>query len=122
MHGPDDSEWLRLALAAGRMGTWNWSVRSNRVDWSPGLEAIHGLAPGTFAGTFEAYLSDIHPDDRERVVGAITRTLEQGQDHLIEYRLRWPDGSVHWVEARGRLFRDQRGQSRGLSWELERKW
>jgi GAF domain-containing protein len=60
-------ERLELALEAGRMGTWEWDAGSNRVTWSPQLEAIHGLTPGTFAGTFDAYLADVHPDDLERV-------------------------------------------------------
>src|SRR5262245_59076835 len=99
--------WLRLALEAGRMGTWDWDISAGKVTWSESLEAIHGLAPGTFPGTVEAYQQDIHPDDRERVLRAIREALEGGEDHHLEYRLVWPDGSVHWVETRGRLFRDE---------------
>jgi PAS domain S-box-containing protein len=100
---------LWLALEAGQMGTWEWNVTTNQVIWSPGLEAIHGLAPGAFAGTFAEYQKDIHPDDRERILGAIARTMEQGEDHHIEYRIVWPDGSLHWVEGRGKLVRDSAG-------------
>jgi PAS domain S-box-containing protein len=100
---------LRLALEAGRMGTWEWQVATNEVNWSPGLEAIHGLAPGTFEGTFADYQNDIHPEDRERVLGAIAQTLEHGADHHVEYRIVWPDGSIHWVEGRGKLVRDRSG-------------
>jgi PAS domain S-box-containing protein len=105
----ESEERLRLALEAGRMGTWEWTVASNRVIWSPGLEAIHGLAPGTFAGTFADYQKDIHPEDHEHVLAAIGNTLEQGDDHHIEYRIILPDGSVRWVEGRGKLIRDQSG-------------
>ncbi len=102
-------ERLRLALDAGRMGNWEWKVRTNEVVWSPELEAIHGLAPGSFAGTFDAYEKDIHPDDRENVRGAIARTLQTGSDHHIEYRIVRPDGAVRWVEGRGRVYRDDSG-------------
>jgi PAS domain S-box-containing protein len=105
----ESEERLRLALEAGRMGTWEWHVATNEVIWSPGLEAIHGLAPGTFEGTFADYQSDIHPEDRERILGAIAQTLAQGEDHHIEYRIVWPDGSIRWVEGRGKLIRDQSG-------------
>jgi PAS domain S-box-containing protein len=106
-------ERLEVALEAGRMGTWDWDARANSVTWSAQLEAIHGLSPGTFAGTFDAYLSDVHPDDLERVRTTIADSLWSGEHHL-EYRIVWPDQSVHWVEARGRLLRDAGGEPVGL--------
>ncbi|MEO5859259.1 MAG: PAS domain S-box protein, partial [Pyrinomonadaceae bacterium] len=105
----ESEERLRLALDAGRMGTWEWRIAENKVIWSPGLEKIHGLEPGTFDGTFEAYKNDIHPDDRERVLGEMTRTLNEGRDHHVEYRLLLSDGTVTWVEGRGKLFGDDSG-------------
>jgi PAS domain S-box-containing protein len=105
----ESEERLSLALKAGGMGMWEWNLLTNDVLWSPGLEAIHGIAPGTFEGTFSAYQKDIHPDDHEVVLRAIQKTVEQGSDHHIEYRIIWPDGSVHWVEGRGKLFREQAG-------------
>ncbi|HZM34898.1 MAG TPA: PAS domain S-box protein [Burkholderiales bacterium] len=102
-------ERLRMALAAGRMGNWEWDVRTGRVGWSPDLEAIHGLEAGTFPGTFEAYERDVHPEDREGVRRAISRSFEGGGDHHIEYRIVRPDGAVRWVEGRGKVFRDPSG-------------
>lgn len=105
----ESEERLRLALAAGRMGTWDWNIATDEVTWSPELEAIHGLPPGTFERNFAAYRKDIHPEDRDRILGQIARTLESGEDHYIEYRIVRPDGSVRWVEGRGKLFRDGSG-------------
>jgi PAS domain S-box-containing protein len=105
----ENQQRLRLALDAGQMGAWEWSMETNRVIWSPGLEAIHGLQPGTFPGTYEAYWSDVHPEDRYKVEESIRHTLESGEDHHIEYRITCPDDSVHFVEARGKLFRDETG-------------
>lgn len=106
---------IRQSLEAGRMGTWEWDVASGRVSWSPGLEAIHGLAPGTFGGTFEAYLADVHPEDRDRVVSQLKQVIEHGNEHLCQYRLRLPDGSVRWVEGRGAVFRDASGRATAMS-------
>ena len=97
-------ERLRIALDAGRLGAWEWDVVGGRVHWSDALQRIHGLVPGTFGGTFEEYQSDIHPDDRERVLGQIARSLE-GAAHQLDYRIVRPDGEVRWLEARGELFR-----------------
>ncbi len=122
----EQNERLRLALEAGRMGTWDWDLTTNQVVWSASLEAIHGLPAGAFPGTFEAYQRDIHPDDLARVLGSITRAVEQGMDHQLEYRLVWPDGSIHWVEARGRPITDASGRvvrMLGLCIDItDRKW
>lgn len=106
----DQETRLSLALEAGRMGTWQWDLRTDEVHWSPQLEAIHGLQPGTFPGTFEAYQHDMHPDDRDRVLTSIRDAVETGQEHHVEYRLVWPDGSIHWIESRGKLFHDEAGR------------
>lgn len=106
----ESEERLRLALEAGRMGTWEWQIASGHVRWSPGLEAIHGLEEGTFAGTFEAFQRDIHPDDRERLLESVRRTVEGQGEHHIEYRIVLPDGTVRWLEARGRLVLESAGR------------
>ena len=104
-----EERW-RLAMAAGRMASWDWEISTDRVIVSQGWEALHGIPLGTFAGTFEAFLSDIHPEDRESVIGSMKSAVEEGREHLVEYRLVWPDGSVHWIEARGKVLRDESGK------------
>ena len=103
-------ERLSLAVEAARLGTWQWDIKANSVVWSMELERIHGLQPGTFAGTFEAYQSDIHPDDRERVLQTIQQTVIERKPHLLEYRIVLPDGSIRWLEARGRMLFDALGE------------
>ena len=95
---------LRLAAEAGRLGTWEWELPARRVIWSPEIERIHGLELGTFPGTFEAYQSDMHPEDRDRVLAAVEDTISNRTPYLIEYRIVRPDGEVRWIEARGQMF------------------
>ena len=106
----ESEERLRLALESGKMGTWEWHIAENRVFWSPALQELHGLVPGSFDGTFEAYQRDIHPDDRESVLDNVRRTFEHGEDHRVEYRIVRPDASLRWVEGRGKLVRDAEGR------------
>jgi PAS domain S-box-containing protein len=101
---------LRLAAEAGRLGTWEWELPSRRVLWSPEIERIHGLELGTFPGTFEAYQSDLHPDDRERVLAQVEETIANRTPYLIEYRIIRPDNEVRWIEARGQMFLGTDGQ------------
>jgi PAS domain S-box-containing protein len=101
---------LALALDAGGMGTWEWDLKTNEVSWSPALEAIHGLGPGGFGGTFADFERNIHPDDRERVLAEIGSSLLERREHPIEYRILTPDGGVRWIEAHGNIARLERGK------------
>jgi PAS domain S-box-containing protein len=96
-------ERLRYALESALMGTWEWELASQKVTWSDNLEKIHGLPPGTFDGTFASYEREIHPDDRERVLSGLRRAIEDGIPHDVEYRIVAPDGTVRWVEGKGRV-------------------
>ena len=100
---------LQMAIDAGQMGDWEWSVTSGKVRWSPALEAIHGLAPGSFGGTFDDFKRDIHPQDLDSVLTTIQQSIEKRSDYRVEYRIIKPDGSVSWIEARGKLFLDVQG-------------
>ncbi len=106
----DQEERLRFALDAGGMGAWEWDMASNRVMWSPTLEEIHGLVPGTFEGTLEASTADVHPDDREALEAEIAAALIGTGMYEIQYRVVWPDGSVHWLETKGRVVEDGHGR------------
>ena len=100
---------MLFALDAAQMGTWRWDVTANTVTWSDNLERIHGLPPGTFTGAFESYDREIHPDDRERVLASLRRALTEGAPHDVEYRIVAPDGSVRWVQGKGRVELDASG-------------
>ena len=64
---------------------------------------LHGLPPGTFDGTFASYEREIHPDDRERVLATARRAIEHGVPYEVEYRIVAPDGTIRWVEGKGRV-------------------
>lgn len=103
-------EWLELALDAASLGLWDHRLDSGELTWSEGVERVFGMAPGTFRGTYAAYLETVHPGDRPRVEAAIREAIESGLDHALEHRVVWPDGTVRWVASRGRVIRDEQGR------------
>jgi PAS domain S-box-containing protein len=105
----ESDERLRLAMEAGRMGTWEWDLRNSKVVWSDTLEKIHGLEPGEFPRTATAFFEFVHPEDREDVQQTISSALSSGY-HEIEYRVVLRDGSVRWLTTRGVLMREDRGE------------
>jgi PAS domain S-box-containing protein len=109
-----DEARLRLALEAGAMGTWAWDVESDRVTWDEAMEARYGLAPGSFPGTFDAFLQLVHPNDVLAARQRIEQALVAGDDLRYEHRVIWPNGEVHWLEGRGRVIHDDHGRPRAM--------
>jgi two-component system cell cycle sensor histidine kinase/response regulator CckA len=102
---------LRIALDSARMATWDWDIASGRVEWSECVDAMLGMPTGAFGRTYDAYMAIVHPDDRESVFGTLHAAASGASDSLVlDHRIVWPDGSVHWLETRGRLFRDAQGR------------
>jgi PAS domain S-box-containing protein len=108
--GLEEEVRLRLALSAGGMGIWDWDVTSGAVTWTGELEAMYGLAPGTFDGRFDTVFATIHPDDRARLDDAIRLALTNGQPFTVEYRVMWPDESMRWLVSQGTAFFDAAGR------------
>ncbi|HEY9871858.1 MAG TPA: PAS domain-containing protein, partial [Candidatus Obscuribacterales bacterium] len=100
---------LRLALNAANMGVWDWDISTGKVTWSAEVESIFGLSPGSFAGTYEAYIKCIHAEDCYRVTQELTRVVEVGGDFKIEHRIRRPDGTIRWVASRGAILGGETG-------------
>jgi PAS domain S-box-containing protein len=102
-------EQIRYVLEASRVGIWEADLKTGAVQWSETLEALHGLPPGGFAGTFQALLQLIEPADRQMVAETIERTPRSRNDSTLLYRTRWPDGTLHWISGNGRMFYDDAG-------------
>jgi len=107
-----NEERLTLALAAGVVGTWDWHVQENKVFANERFARIYGVDPGAamLGAPVETYVKAIHPDDRERVRLRIEAAVAGGGDFAEEYRLVQADGSIRWVLARGRCYRDESGR------------
>ncbi|MCC7292181.1 MAG: PAS domain S-box protein [Phycisphaerales bacterium] len=103
-------ERLQLALLAGRMGTWDWDLRTGKIVWSPGHIRLFGLEPDAFDGRYETFAQRIHPDDLQPLEVARQRAMREHRTYEHEYRTLWPDDSVHWVRGRGEFTYDESGQ------------
>ena len=111
----DDAQRVRLALGAANMGTWQWDLDTGHIEWDEQLEALFGLAPGTFDGHYDTYIALIHPDDRVGSGAAVQGGMARGTPWRFDHRVVWPDGSVHWVEARGEPVHDRSGRIVGAT-------
>ena len=121
----ENNERLDLALRSSNMGVWHWDITDNRRHFDEQACRLLGIDPVSFAGAAEALFAAVHPDDRDKIKAAMTRTIEQGALYEPEFRSVWPDGSVHYVTSRGNLICDDGGRPArimGIIWDItERK-
>jgi PAS domain S-box-containing protein len=122
----EHEERINLALDSAGIGTWNWKVMLNVVSWDERMHDLFGIERGTFPGTFEFFSNLLHPEDRERVIAAVTRSVDGDAQFDTEYRVVWPlDGGVHMVRARGKVYRDSEGKAErmtGACWDITDRW
>ncbi|MDM9384807.1 PAS domain S-box protein [Chlorogloeopsis sp. ULAP01] len=107
----ESQERLNLALEAANMGSWDWNIQTGEVYWSPNLERLFGLEPGSFDCRYETVMAMIHPGDRQWVLQAIYRALDEQQEYNIEFRFVKPDGKIRWAVGRGQVFYDAIGNA-----------
>jgi PAS domain S-box-containing protein len=108
-------EMLELAQKAARAVAFDWYIEAKEGGhrWSPELEAMLGLTPGTYDGSFEGWKNLVHPDDRPAVREAVQRASETG-DVAAEYRVLHPGGVTRWLQAKGRMLFDADGKPQRL--------
>ena len=103
-------ERLRLAQWAAHIGTFDVNLLTGVDTRQPETEALYGLSPGGFGGTLTAFEHLIHPNDRERITALTREMIRTGQPAEGEWRVVWPDGTVHWIAGRGQVLKDESGE------------
>jgi PAS domain S-box-containing protein len=93
---------LRLALQAGRLGSWEIDLDTMTLTSSERCKAIFGLSPDTSL-SYAEMLEQIHPADRTRIQDTVAHAVSTGGDFAAENRVIWPDGTIHWVELMARV-------------------
>lgn len=101
---------LEFILASSGTGFWEWDVASGDLEWSDAIFAQHGLEPAGPPPTFDTYLDMIHPDDRGPFQDGLRAALDDDIPLSLEFRVVWPDGTIHWTHGSGRAFRDATGR------------
>ena len=105
-----ERERLQLAQKAGHIGTFEWFIREDKLIWTPELEALYGLPPGAFDGKHENWARWIHPEDFELAEKSLWKAATDGSPYNVEFRVIWPDGSIHWLLAQGDVYYDANNQ------------
>lgn len=106
----ESQERLRAAISASGTGTFRWDIRTNELSWDDALDALFGLPRGKTVRSLENFIATVHPDDRPGVIERCERCAREGADFSMEFRVVWPDGSIHWLDDQGKTFFDEAGR------------
>lgn len=102
-------EQLEIAQNAAGVGLWERDLRTATAVTSGQYARLRGLPPDQRRITHEEWVAMTHPDDRERLLVDFQACVERTHIWDKEYRVVWPDGSVHWLLTKGRVFLDEAG-------------
>jgi two-component system cell cycle sensor histidine kinase/response regulator CckA len=106
----DSEQRLMLAQNAAQLGVWDRDLRANEIEISGKYDKLYGLPTGHRPLTYEEWLNLIHPEDRERVRQLMSDTIKRTHVWDAEFRVVWPDGSIHWLLGKGTVFLDNSGR------------
>ena len=115
------AERLALATEAGEVGIWDYDIANNRLVWDDQMFRLYGITREQFGGAYEAWTAGVHPEDRVRGDAEIQMALRGEKEFNTEFRVLWPDGSIHNIRAIAKVKRDASGipvHLVGTNWDI----
>lgn len=103
------TESMEKAQEIAHIGHWDWDIQNNTLCWSNEIYRIFGLEPQEFEATYEAFISRVHPDDRDKVNEAVNFTLEHKSEYHVIHRIIQKEGTQRHVLEEGVLKLDEAG-------------
>jgi len=116
-------EQLSLSAKAGGVAFWEYDVINNKLHWDDQMYLLYGVLPDTFENVYQAWEAVLHPDDVVRVNEDVRKALSDEKEYELDFRVVWPDCSIHTISAAGKVQRDTAGQAVrmiGVNWDITR--
>jgi diguanylate cyclase (GGDEF)-like protein/PAS domain S-box-containing protein len=106
----EQQDSLIKAQQISKIGSWDWDIINDTFSWSDEIYRIFGLAPQEFGATYEAFLTAVHPNDRENVKNEVNKALDDSSyEYKVNHRVAHTDGKERFVQERGKVLRDAEG-------------
>jgi PAS domain S-box-containing protein len=104
-----DSEWrLSLALDSAQMGMWDLDLLTDTSVRSLRHDQIFGYSTAVPTWGAAVFMTHVVPEDREVAKQAFEKAFVS-DNFDMECRIRWADESIHWISAKGRVYRNPKG-------------
>jgi diguanylate cyclase (GGDEF)-like protein/PAS domain S-box-containing protein len=119
------NERLKLATRAGGVGLWDWDITLNTLNWDEYMFVLYGFTQKQPKVSYDLWRTTIHPDDVSRIELEIQQALNGEKYFDAEFRIVWPNGSIHYIRAFATVTYDISGnplRMLGTNWDrTERK-
>ena len=115
---------LTLATQAGGVGIWDYDIAKETEDWDDQMYRLYAATRDEFPSGDMAWQKRIHPDDNDFQNREIERAITGARDYDSEFRIVWPDGSVHTIRAMAMLQTDRAGRAThliGTNWDITKQ-
>ncbi|HET9976042.1 MAG TPA: PAS domain S-box protein [Burkholderiaceae bacterium] len=97
---------MRFALESAAIGDWEIDLDSGEMHRSRRHDQCFGFAQPLPTWTRDQMLEAVHPDDREAVNSSLEQSIAQRTTWHAEFRVLWPDRSLHWLRMDGQVVPD----------------
>ena len=115
---------VALAARAAGLGTWELDLATGELHWDEQMWRLRGLEPRPVPMNLAERLACVHPDDRVRTETLTREAVASGSVLELEFRVLWPDGSLHWLASRSMQINDPdpdgggRHRRIGVTWDV----
>lgn len=98
---------LAEAQLIAHIGSWDWDIITGVMAWSDEAYRIFGWHPQEYPASYEALLTVVHPDDRDKVLAAIDGSISDDNiPYDVEHRVQHTNGAIRMVHQYGQVYRD----------------
>ncbi len=115
------TERSAMATRAAGIGIWEWDSDTGDSRWDDEMFVLRGRTPRANGPTLDEMAEFVHVDDRHYVNDQIHSARIEDRPAYYEFRVIWPDASVHWIASRSLPVRDERGRTvmrLGVNWDV----
>ncbi len=104
----DTIQRLDLATKSGGIGVWDYYIPENRMVWDKQMYELYGYTIENFPGSYEAWTSRLHPEDRPQAEAALQAAIEGGSQFDTEFRVVLPNRVIRHIKASAVVLKDER--------------
>ena len=108
-------ESLNYAQRIAGLGSWEWDINSDKLQWSDAVYRIFHVDPIGFDGTYHAFLNSVHPLDKELVNAALETAISQKKPYSVDHQILLPNGDERHVHTEAEVMYDKNGRPSRLS-------
>ncbi|MDH3503974.1 MAG: PAS domain S-box protein [Nitrospirota bacterium] len=118
------SNRLLLATQSANIGIWEWDLRKHELTWDSQMYALYGLPPDSKQEPYATWVNALHTEDREASEATLHNAIRGEQEFTTEFRVIWPDQSVHYLKGAGIVDQISNGTAIriiGLNWDITKE-